>query len=890
MAGVDAYVSQVNTSPSVRPVSIPDLPGGSVIGGALAGLGEQASQLAKVVRAGAEEANAANASTEYQQGIFDLQKKYQQDPDYQTAPARFAEDRMALEKEILGRGFTAPTQARLENSFRTHGLVAQGELDNHALTRLGDDTAANLDRQESLYFTRLRQAQTPVQRQAVIADWNQSLAAPTATGLISEQNMVARQQRRDALIDQADLLSMTEKNPAAAVAALDDPKQFPNLSPVERERYRSVAAGSASDMSADQLVNGSRFNPAIASLELGHVVDPSHLDTIFQKGMIPQESGGDPNAVSPKGALGVAQLIPPTAREMASDLGMVDVAKLSDADLKAKLLSDSGLNATLGRAYLSKMAIRYDGSVPLALAAYNAGPERADRWQKEAEAQFGAGYSPAQLVSVIDIAETKDYVTKIYGRMGARLDPGILPTAIFATTNKVGEIISADQRQRDQVTRDLAAVGRSSDATIESLKQGLPIAGEAYMAELQTQQAAAATGSPEAASRVRELTEAWANAPLVREAYAMPPAALEAAIGGERARLAKLGNTSGEDFRRLKNYEAVSKEITDQAGKDPLGLADRARIVGVQPFDPAADFSRRATIAALQVRDFQAGLAEKTYRGALLPFRPEEAAALKARFDQAELPDKLAMLDGLGKGLGPEAYRAALGQIADPDSGLAYAADIAHSAGDDENLTLLMQQYALERDKDYKPPTLAPTVTAPRVAQVYGTAMLALPSRQAALAGNADKIFLALARQRGIEPDPAKQSGLYDEALQRAAGMTTGTSGEQLGGIADVNGFPTLAPAGFPADRVEQVLHGLSDAQLKALPKIASANSLPVTADQLQDAELLAVGDGIYRVRVGQRFAMAENGGFWTLDIKQLANLTGSGRPTREAPIGRGGR
>jgi soluble lytic murein transglycosylase-like protein len=96
-----------------------------------------------------------------------------------------------------------------------------------------------------------------------------------------------------------------------------------------------------------------------------------------------QESRFHQGAVSPKGAKGVMQLMPGTARRLGVDPG----------DLRA--------NVEGGVTYLAQMLERFGGDLPRALAAYNAGPE--------AVAHYG-GVPP--------FAETKAYVRAVLGRLG----------------------------------------------------------------------------------------------------------------------------------------------------------------------------------------------------------------------------------------------------------------------------------------------------------------------------------------------------------------------------------------------------------------------------------------------------------------------------------------
>jgi hypothetical protein len=105
-----------------------------------------------------------------------------------------------------------------------------------------------------------------------------------------------------------------------------------------------------------------------------------NLDTELVLRIIEAESGGDPRAVSPKGAMGLMQLMPETARA----LGVSDPF-------------DPMQNIEGGVRYLSHLLRRF-GDLRLALAAYNAGPGRV--------LQYG-GVPP--------FPETQRYIERIFG-------------------------------------------------------------------------------------------------------------------------------------------------------------------------------------------------------------------------------------------------------------------------------------------------------------------------------------------------------------------------------------------------------------------------------------------------------------------------------------------
>jgi soluble lytic murein transglycosylase len=122
-------------------------------------------------------------------------------------------------------------------------------------------------------------------------------------------------------------------------------------------------------------------------------------------GLMRQESSFWTKAVSHAGARGLMQLMPATAKTTAGKLGLnYDLSRLTD---------DPEFNVTLGRVFLIDMVARYDGYLPLALAAYNAGPSRANSWIQEYGDPRDPAVDPIMWIESIPFSETRNYVQRV---------------------------------------------------------------------------------------------------------------------------------------------------------------------------------------------------------------------------------------------------------------------------------------------------------------------------------------------------------------------------------------------------------------------------------------------------------------------------------------------
>ncbi|ADY56452.1 Lytic transglycosylase catalytic [Syntrophobotulus glycolicus DSM 8271] len=124
-----------------------------------------------------------------------------------------------------------------------------------------------------------------------------------------------------------------------------------------------------------------------------------NTDSLLVVSVIKAESSFLPFSSSDKGAIGLMQLMPDTAREISQKLG---------EDYAAIDLKDPETNIRYGSMYLAGLSKQYDGNTVLTLAAYNAGSGRVKEWLKTT----GLGLDNYS-VKDIPFPETRTYVEKV---------------------------------------------------------------------------------------------------------------------------------------------------------------------------------------------------------------------------------------------------------------------------------------------------------------------------------------------------------------------------------------------------------------------------------------------------------------------------------------------
>lgn len=174
----------------------------------------------------------------------------------------------------------------------------------------------------------------------------------------------------------------------SAIYAFTDERGTVHYSNVPSDsRYRLVIASPPEEDAAKVTLQTllQRSEPYVSMIQ--HAAQANRLDPALVRAVIVAESAGNPQATSKRGARGLMQLMPDTARQYG-----------------VRNIFDPEQNIRAGSQYLRDLADRYQNDLQLILAAYNAGPQAVDSRGK----------------TIPPFRETLDYVPrvlKIYHRL-----------------------------------------------------------------------------------------------------------------------------------------------------------------------------------------------------------------------------------------------------------------------------------------------------------------------------------------------------------------------------------------------------------------------------------------------------------------------------------------
>ena len=230
---------------------------------------------------------------------------------------------------------------------------------------------------------------------------------PVTIGEVGE-HLVRARLLGDAMLDD---LALDELRAAETGPALDDATRiwmarfYASIGSIHRAlKAAQKARAGGLDGDGHALLAGNPFERFLYPLPYPHhlrrLAAAEGLDPLLAAALIRNESLFDPRAHSPADARGLMQIIPPTARRLASEVGFTDF-ELGD-------LFVPRVNLTLGCHYLASLLARFDGDVERAVASYNAGEEAVDRWTARDPSLKGAAFA-----ETIPYSETRNYVRNV---------------------------------------------------------------------------------------------------------------------------------------------------------------------------------------------------------------------------------------------------------------------------------------------------------------------------------------------------------------------------------------------------------------------------------------------------------------------------------------------
>ena len=211
-----------------------------------------------------------------------------------------------------------------------------------------------------------------------------SSQAPADLGVVRVRELMALDRVADAKVEWRKLLSRlnTQAGARAAQWAME-------------QGWADLAIDAANHVKAWDIVD-LRFPEAFAE-DFANAAANNQVDSVELMAIARRESAFYPRAQSDVGARGLMQLMPGTAKQVAKRLGL---------PYRHARLFDPDYNVTLGSRYYQSLLERFDGHRPKALAGYNAGPHRVDRWSQR-------DIPVDQWIDSLPFRETREYVQAV---------------------------------------------------------------------------------------------------------------------------------------------------------------------------------------------------------------------------------------------------------------------------------------------------------------------------------------------------------------------------------------------------------------------------------------------------------------------------------------------
>ena len=151
---------------------------------------------------------------------------------------------------------------------------------------------------------------------------------------------------------------------------------------------------------ADLSIGADAVRQQISTAASAYALDPKLVEAVAWR-----ESRFHAGALSAKGAIGVMQLMPGTARDVARSLNI--------SHESSRVWGDWAYNAQLGSAYLAGLSADFTGNVLLVSVGYNAGPGRSYRWVRDYGDPRSRVVDAIDWIEHIPFDETRNYVMRV---------------------------------------------------------------------------------------------------------------------------------------------------------------------------------------------------------------------------------------------------------------------------------------------------------------------------------------------------------------------------------------------------------------------------------------------------------------------------------------------
>jgi hypothetical protein len=449
---------------------------------------------------------------------------------------------------------------------------------------------------------------------------------------------------------------------------MDPSDAYRYRSAVDNEKKKILSYQVASDVT-NNIFSRSTGSPSQNAFDASQDTHAAAFQTAIQTESNGQhfDKSGNP-LTSPKGAVGIAQLMPNTAKEIAQQIGLKWDPDLFNAKQTGDPQKDQvaiAYNQKLGQAYFDKQLQAFGGDVQKAWAAYNAGPGAVSNAVKSKGDNW---------MSVMPV-ETQDYVKKNLAifQSGKPSKSLVLPTVsdvingVQNDPRMAGQppdvIDAATSRALSEYHRVTASWDTAQNA-YNQLSQFLQ-SGRQPSPEYVGAAVAATRGTPFEAYTI----EAAKRGP---DIFAKLPLAVQSQQIEAQTGAMNIGGSNPALEAELKRRQSIYDQASEDVKKDALtAAASRGVIQSVQPLDLT---NLTSLPSALSARMPNVLTVQQWTGKPVSPFTAQEADQLSKQLNALPADQKAGMLKILSTTVPPQQFMAFSQQIKDKDNNLAVAA------------------------------------------------------------------------------------------------------------------------------------------------------------------------------------------------------------------------